>query len=71
MGAMSCCKICFFSTTVFLREGVELFRFFRGDGEPGRGEARGVIKLEFNYWDQSHAEEKHGKSRGKEEREEE
>jgi hypothetical protein len=30
---MSCCRICFFSAA-FLRVGVELLRFFLGDGEP-------------------------------------
>lgn len=36
LGEISCCRICFFSS-VFFREGVELLRFFRGDGEPGLG----------------------------------
>lgn len=32
-GDTRCCKICFFSAA-FLRVGVELLRFFLGEGEP-------------------------------------
>jgi hypothetical protein len=33
-GEISCCKIFLFSAAFCLRVGVELLRFFRGDGEP-------------------------------------
>lgn len=33
-GDTSCCKICFFSAAELFLVGVELFRFFRGEGVP-------------------------------------
>lgn len=45
-GETSCCKICFLSTALFF-DGVELLRFFRGDGVPAGSTKKLFLSLPF------------------------